>query len=788
MQPILWFSRGGMLRALGPLSVSVCLFFSAHLALARKEHGPYKVSVPTSAAANSEVGGTRTGQSVNAATNSSIAFVNGTHHGRAVSNSASSSDRKISPRTNLTASSSGNDPTLGVLPSYDDVYANWKNAGLQSVGGIPNRTTICATVQPLGGGQDDFANIQKAINSCPPGQIVFLGAGVFSVHTADLPIQIRKGITLSGTGNCGRSSSPYCQTSITVSDGALAYTGGQCGTDTSHKAICPNGGPSVIQVAPVNPSYNYSWAKCGNVGAAVGTECGATALTADAAQGQTTVQVTGTSGFSVGQWVLIDEASGADWVIDPLSKWTGSGSVWAASDWLSPSGSPATGRVMWSKSQNNVGWDFGSTFPSQASSAGCWYSYCDRPTAELHKIASVGAGTLTFDDPLTIAFRQSGNHNAQVYNGPYSNQSGSGFPISFVQNAGVENLSVLRGVNGGMLMAFCSYCWVKNVEIGYWYGGGIAIMYSARSELNNVYVHHAAYSVNNGGEFPIALEKASTEILITNSITNFGGKGMVARAGGAGSVVSYSYIDDTMYDAQSGIGNYWVDVGLNASHYSGPHHVLFEGNWAHNMDDDHTHGNSMYMTYFRNQSTGLRTPFTDPSNGDVVNDSTGMGFAVGHPYPTAPGPLRAAGPSAYNYWFAFIGNVLGLAGQTTVANGWSYQGDWSGHSIFMLGWNDGKGGQDPYMNGVSGSYFFRHGNYDYVTNSVQWDLSIPDHTLPNSFYLSSAPSFFAAGTRCTYPWPWVTPTGSTQIQTNSCGGSGLPAKARYEAGRPLEQP
>jgi hypothetical protein len=34
----------------------------------------------------------------------------------------------------------------------------------------------------------------------------------------------------------------------------------------------------------------------------------------------------------------------------------------------------------------------------------------------------------------------------------------------------------------------------------------------------------------------------------------------------------------------------------------------------------------------------------------------------------------------------------------------------------------------------------------------------------------------------------VTPTGSAPIQANSCGGSGLPAKARYEAGTPLKQP
>ena len=180
-------------------------------------------------------------------------------------------------------------------------------------------------------------------------------------------------------------------------------------------------------------------------------------------------------------------------------------------------------------------------------------------------------------------------------------------PISFLQNAGVENISVLRGVNGGMEMEFCAYCWVKNTEVGDWYGGGINIEYSVRSEFNTVYVHHCWNSVNNGGEYPIALDKASTEILITNSITNFAGKGMVARAGGAGSVVSYSYVDDTMYDAESGIGDYWVDMGLNASHYSGPHHVLFEGNWGDNLDNDNTHGNSMYITFFRNQGTGLRT-------------------------------------------------------------------------------------------------------------------------------------------------------------------------------------
>ncbi len=156
------------------------------------------------------------------------------------------------------STSSDSDPTSGVLPSYNDAYANWKNAGLQSVGGIPNRTTVCATVDPLGGGRDDFANIQNAINRCPAGEVVQLGAGAFTVLIADLPIQISTGIVLRGTGNCTGSSSPYCQTSITVANGALAYTGGECGTSTSAEVTCPNGGPPLILVAPVSPDYNYN--------------------------------------------------------------------------------------------------------------------------------------------------------------------------------------------------------------------------------------------------------------------------------------------------------------------------------------------------------------------------------------------------------------------------------------------------------------------------------------------------------------------------------------------------
>jgi hypothetical protein len=54
----------------------------------------------------------------------------------------------------------------------------------------------------------------------------------------------------------------------------------------------------------------------------------ATALAADAAQSMNSVQVPSTAGFSVGQIVSMDEASGAGWQTDTLGR----GQIWASPD------------------------------------------------------------------------------------------------------------------------------------------------------------------------------------------------------------------------------------------------------------------------------------------------------------------------------------------------------------------------------------------------------------------------------------------------------------------------
>jgi hypothetical protein len=677
--------------------------------------------------------------------------------------------------------SSGSDPTVGVLPTANDVYANWKNAGLAVIGGIPSRATVCATVNPRGGGLDDLSNIQTAIDNCPAGQVVQLGSSscapscVFSITMSEF-ISLNKGITLRGYGACNNASSPYCATVIKVKNGALPtyVNGGQCGTDSSHIVACVLNPAILMSPMPDGGLFDYGWSSCDH-----NAVCNSgTPLASDAAQGASTVQVASTSSFSVGMWVLVDEASGAGWQTDPINA----GQVWAASDWLSSSASPATGRVAWEKHNPSLGVDdFGSEFPYQANSAGCWYSNCDRPTAELHLVKSIGAGpcpgtgcTLTFDDPLTVAFRVSG-HQAAVY---YPSHQLSSTSLPFLQQAGVENLTIERGTNGNIQMLFCAYCWVKNVESFGWFSGGVDMDYTVRSQIDTSYIHDCYDCENNGAEYAIALSTASTENLVTNSIITLSGKGMVGRTGAA-NVISYNYQDDTFYMANS-IGDYWVDNGINGSHYAATHHYLFEGNWADNCGDDFTHGNTVYHVYFRNSCTGLRTPFTDPSNGYAENDYTGHAWQTGGSNPTPPTPMRAVGIMAWDYWEAYVGNVLGVSGTTTTANQWAYSAqDWNAGqtgSIWLLGWNNWDNTKyDPNL-GSSTPYVFRHGNYDYLNNAVSWDAGTPDHTLPNSFYLTQAPAFFGG-----YPWPWVTPTGSSQLYT-------LPAKARHTAGAPFGHP
>ena len=571
---------------------------------------------------------------------------------------------------------------------------------MQSVGGIPNRTTVCATVSPIGGGQDDTAHIQSAVAACPLGQVVSLSAGTFTIAEGNR-VQLNKGVTLRGAG--------AGSTILTRTGGATlnSYNPGS------------NPSPMIVLGSAGNPTP--------------------TTLTADGAQGGYSVQVSSAAGFAVGQIVLLDEASGAQWMPDVV--WTNR-QIWASSDY----------RVVWQK--HNPAYsgadDFSaSAYPYQSGTAGCWFANCDRPTNEMHQITAISGNTITFDSPLTISYRVS--HQAQLYY----------FQAPFTENAGVENLTVQYGDNDNIDFNGCAYCWAQNVENTLWLNNGFGINNSFRVQLEGVYIHNGVWPVNGGGGYNISLAHGSSEVLIENSISLLTNKVMVDRSSGAGSVVAYNYMDDGYIDGQAG----WVEIGLNGSHMVGGHHILFEGNQSFNADSDQTHGNSIYHTFFRNWLTGLRRPFT-ALDGTSINDAIQQSA-----------PQRAAGAHAYAYWFSFIGNVLGTSGQMS---GWTYNciggtNSIPSHCIWELGSMDiSPQGYDPKVATTA----IQDGNFDYLTNTIAWAANDTAHTLPNSLYLTQKPAFFNAGVG--YTWPWVDPING-KVYT-------LPATARYLAGTPFSQP
>ena len=438
--------------------------------------------------------------------------------------------------------------------------------------------------------------------------------------------------------------------------------------------------------------------------------------------------------------MLVDQVSGASWQPDRLER----GQIWAMPDY----------RVVWQFHNPRQSWDdpLVATTPTGGPAAG-WFSRPDRVTAELKEIASVDGSTITFTSPLHADFRVSQVAQVTRYTGNNAH----------VRDVGVEDLTVIGGSDGGIRFECAAYSWAKAVEVTVWSGEGIALDNSFRVEVRNSYIHDAAWAQPGGAGYAISLATGSAEALFENNIILKANKVMVARSAGAGSVFGYNYVDHGYINTIEG----WIEVGLNASHMVGSHHVLFEGNYGFNWDSDHTHGNSTYHTAFRNHLRCLRGPFVNPFSGRTVDDAK----------QTGNGPRRCIGATGYSYWMSFIGNVLGAPGQMT---GWTYESTgrngMSRPAIWLLGWDDIS--PQPY-DPETIKTTLRHGNFDYLTNSVHWDPGIADHSLPPSLYLSKKPDFFNAGSG--YHWPWVDPDGATKLYT-------LPAKARFDAGTPFVQP
>ncbi len=600
--------------------------------------------------------------------------------------------------------------TAQMLPA--DRVTTWRPG---VVGGIPERTSVCATLTAASyghGATDASGAIQAALDACPAEQVVVLSPGTFTVNNVLL---IRSSITLRGAG--------AGVTFLRKTNGARAR---------------------LSPTQPIDPTtYTYDAQPVIIVGPSrwPGPDPRTSvSLAVDGAKGASSVTLASAAGISPGQFVLLDERSGATWQSTP-SGFPSNALVWRGD------------RVAWNMHWPVQQWQDDSlsadalgpydTTPGVLPRSMSWFSRTDRPTNEIKEVAAVVGNTVTFTTPLHISYRV--NHAAEITRYTQTGSASTGNSVH-VTRAGVENFTVSGGADGQIRFNNAAYSWARNIEHTEWLGEGFGVDGSFRIEIRDSYIHHGSWPQPGGAGYAISFAQATSEVLVENNIIIDACKNMVARSSGAGSVFGYNYVDDSWnYDAPG-----WVEVGLNASHMAGPHHVLFEGNYAHNADSDYTHGNAISMTFFRNWFSGQRRSFTDTAG------------------------LRAVGLSYGSWWFSFVGNVLGQPGRM---DGWVYDDPamaspgtpWGDRTIWKLGYDPARWGMsaDPQTLGT----VIRDGNFDFVTRSVRWHNTPGGFQVPSSLYLTGRPAFFG-----TSAWPWVDAgTGSVAV---------LPAKARYDAGVP----
>jgi hypothetical protein len=503
--------------------------------------------------------------------------------------------------------------------------------------GIPQRTTVCATLSP-------GASIQAAIDACPAGQVVQLNAGTFSVSST---VTLTKGVVLRGAG----------------------YQGGPTGT-----TIVKTGGGSVLAIGTDRDSTCYG-----------GTGYG---LTRDGAKEATTLSVgSATANFVAGDLALVD-------VVDDSTVQQGD--------------CPYFKRVSGRSASQRV---------------------------EIQAVDGAG-GSLTLSSPLHWNFRSGSPYQAQITRAARTTTRWAG--IEHLRIQGGTNTSYNGAMAGGIDISNAAYCWVKDVQTDGTIGGmHVSLTGTYRCVVRDSFIHHSANYGFGADCYGIVLRCGSADNLIENNIVRYMNKPIMFNASGGGNVIAYNYADNSWATPPA-----WQEVNIDC-HCSFPHMELVEGNYAPHMGASTTHGNAGYLTYFRNYSSSYFAP-------PAVFGSTA----------TQTGNVAALQFDGGDIGMNVVGNVLGMAGVSTVYDGY----DSGPYCIYQLGAN-GSGATD-----VAVTSLYRHGNFDTVHNATIWNPANAVRTLPPSLYLRAKPGWWPSGT----PWPWAGPDLTPMART-------LPAKARSDS-------
>lgn len=397
-------------------------------------------------------------------------------------------------------------------------------------------------------------------------------------------------------------------------------------------------------------------------------------------------------------------------------------------------------------------------------------------------VASKTSTTVTLNHPLPITFS-----NSPVLV-PY--------PSAPTTGVGIEDLTIdCNGVADNAITWEQAYgCWIKNVESKNSTRRQFFLIVWNQGEVRHCYTHATIYPLDgtgNGHEGIDFYNRACWNVVEDNICDNGGFPSIIlgdSHGGNSCNVISYNFVKN--------VNTATTIAGAGISFNHGAHNMfnLMEGNIVEsNMSSDGYYGSSSHNTMLRNWAAAR--PYTPPPVGNPP---------VIH---TITSGLRAVQLNRMSTYMNVVGNVLGDSTFSTTTGVGAYSTEVNSYPemqlIYQLGYpnlgNTGYGGtygpQTPpdYTSGTHGgdstipygyqeldynvkTTLLRHGNYDYYNKSIVWDSNIVDHTIPNSYYLSSTPGFFAG-----LAWPPIDPT-SPPGAFSDTNISKIPAGYRYVNG------
>lgn len=528
----------------------------------------------------------------------------------------SASTKDISPSTGLGASADGY-----IIPPERRI--NWSNSGIP--GGIPERSTICATINSAvygNGTTDATAAIQAALDACPDSQVVYLPAGTYITHDT---IHLRSFNTLRGAGQ-GQT--------------ILKYQG-----SSYLRSMVDMRGLVYWQVATLHKTHAVLQAN----------------------KDLRVITLATTDGIAPGDILLINQLND-NVLVDP------------------------------------VGVEGKCTY--------CGYENGDRALGQFDEVESVSGNQVTLTLPLQWTY------TAALL--PWAYQVDAS---SMIRNAGLEDLTLIQvnpEVEFMIEMDSAQYSWVRDVEIKNVQRRALWMVNSLQNEITRCFVHIGLSGYGRDNGYGIFVDLYSSNNLVDDNILDsIDGGGVMTGGGASGNVIAYNYFHNILFDDP-----WWLIASPSLNHAPHPKMNLWEGDIGVKAEADIIHGSSSHNTIFRAQMKGWQSDTITTRN-------------------------NAIEIAAKNTYMNVIGSVLGTPGKSNlyeVLPGQPYD-DSAKAVIWALGVDSGV--NDPNV----AATLLRTGNFDYVTNSVVWDPNIPNHTLPNSLYLTEPPKWWCQET----PWPPIGP-------------------------------